>query len=108
MNVAPNFGADTPPEQVTYQAIAAQIRQLNPRALTPGSLEDVILMIEWMQEETIKRDDQLTQRGKELAEKERQLQSWEAGLKIKQKAVDAVLKRAPDGRRYWWFGRKGS
>ncbi|RZN09677.1 hypothetical protein CWO91_16750 [Bradyrhizobium genosp. SA-3] len=108
MNVAPNFGADTPPEQVTYQAIAAQIRSLNPRALTPASLEDVILMIEWMQEETIKRDEELTRRGNELTQREAELQSWEKRLQIKQRAVDAVLKRAPDGRRYWWFGRKGS
>lgn len=106
MNTTPNFGADTPPEQVTYQAIAAQIRQLNPRALTANALEDVILMIEWMQDETIKRNDELTRKGNELAEKQRELDALERSLKIKQRAVDAVLKRTSDGRRYWWFGRK--
>lgn len=105
MTIAPNFGADTPPEQVTYQAIAAQIRALNPRALTPASLEDVILMIEWMQEETIKRDEQLTLRSKELAEQEAKLIAWEKGLKIKQRAVDAVLKRAPEEKRMWFWRR---
>lgn len=104
MNTHPNFGTDTPPEQVTYQAIAAQIRSLNPRALTAASLEDVILMIEWMQEETIKRDEQLTLRSKELAEQEAKLIAWEKGLKLKQRAVDAMLKREPKNTG-WWFRR---
>ena len=100
-----SFGDDVLPEEVTYQTIAAQIKALKPRALTAASLEDVILMIEWMQDETVKRSEELTSKGNELAEKEKQLAAWEKNLKLKQRAVDAVLKRnAPKS--VGWFARR--
>jgi hypothetical protein len=100
-----SFGDDTSPEAVTYQTIAAQIKALKPRALTAGSLEDVILMIEWMQDETVKREQEVTRQSNELAEREKGLKAWEKNLKLKQRAVDAVLKRnAPKS--VGWFARR--
>src|SRR4051812_15635268 len=57
MNQPDIFGPDLDEAGVSYQSIAAQIKALKPRNLSQGSLEDVLTMIEWMQQEVSKRDE---------------------------------------------------
>jgi hypothetical protein len=57
MNANPNFGEDTPAEAVTHQTVAAQVRSMNPRALTPAMLDDVITMVEYPRDQALKIHD---------------------------------------------------
>jgi hypothetical protein len=100
------FGPDLDEAGVSYQSIAAQIKALKPRTLPPGSIEDVLLMLEWMQGELTRRNEELTSKGNELEAKQRELQAWHDALKIRQRTVDAVLK-AGNRKRVGWFARRG-
>jgi predicted nuclease with TOPRIM domain len=106
MNQPDIFGPDLDEAGVSYQSIAAQIKALKPRNLSQGSLEDVLTMIEWMQQEVSKRDELLTRRGNELEELRAKLDAWENGLRVRQRTVEAVLK-AGSAKRSGWFVRRG-
>ena len=65
-----------------------------------------MLMIEWMQGEISRRDEEITRKGNELeAKQQRELQAWHDALKIRQRTVDAFLK-AGARKRVGWFARR--
>lgn len=86
------FGDGASPQEVTYQSIVAQIKEMQPRALTANSLDDVITLVEFMRDESIKRHDANVTRAQELAEWERTIMIRERNLKLHERAVAAVLK----------------
>jgi hypothetical protein len=101
---SPAFGADEAPEQTTYQQLAAQVRAMHPRALSPQSYDDVLTLIEYLQEETTRQLDELTRRGNEVAQREKELAAAQRTLKLKQRAVDAIVKQREG--RGWIFWRR--
>ena len=88
------------PLQVDYTRVAAHIRDLQPRALTPGQYEDVITLLEYMRDELIQRETELTAKTLVMEESERDLVQREKDVAIRGKAVAAVVSVAP--RRTWW------
>lgn len=102
MTVMPNFGPDHAPEEVTYQTLAAQVRAMNPRALTPANYDDVVLLLEYLHDETVRKLDELTQRGNAIAQREKEVVSKERTLRIKERAVGVLMKsREGKGWRFW-------
>lgn len=94
------FGDDTAPE-VTFQTIARQVREMQPRALSADGLDDVVTIIEFMQGRCLEMHEEATNKARILSEREADLARREKELATRQKAVDAVLKlKAP--RRYFW------
>lgn len=96
--VSASFGEDRPP--VTYDHIAAQIRALQPRALTSSQFDDVILMLEWMRDETVKLLGANDQASKALAEREREVSKRERDVGIRQR-VHAAATRTRGVLRYF-------
>jgi hypothetical protein len=88
------------PLQVDYTRVAAHIRELQPRALTPGQYEDVIVLLEYMRDELIQRETELSAKTLLIEERERTLVQREKDVTIRHKAVAAVASVTP--RRTWW------
>lgn len=86
------FGDDRSPEEVTLQTLAAQVRALEPRALTANALDDAITLVEFMRDQAIKMHDENVFRAEQLDELERSLNKRARDLKIHERAVAAVLK----------------
>ncbi|MCK1741357.1 hypothetical protein IVA80_10895 [Bradyrhizobium sp. 139] len=105
MNVMPNFGEDHAPEEITYHTLAAQIRAMNPRALTPQNHDDVVLLLEYLHDETVRRLDELTSKGNALAIREKEVASKERTIRIKERAVGVLLKNR-EGKRWFFWGRR--
>jgi hypothetical protein len=91
------FGDGASPQEVTYQTIATQIRSMVPRALTANTLDDVITLVEFMRDETIRRHDANEARSVALDEREKALNKRARDLALHERAVAAVLK--PNGSR---------
>ncbi|WP_454627718.1 hypothetical protein [Bradyrhizobium cenepequi] len=90
-----DFGTGQSPDEVTYHTIAAQIRNMVPRALTPNALDAALTMIEYLRDEGLKLHDANEARAKELDEREAKLNKRARDLALAQRAADAVLKRGP-------------
>jgi hypothetical protein len=103
MNALPEFGSDDA-TNVTFETVAAQVKALKPRALTPTQHDDVITLIEYLQDETVRRYDALTRKGNELAEREAAIAAAERAMKVKGRVVEAIVK-GREGRG-WTFWRK--
>jgi len=103
MNANPNFGDDTPAEAVTYATLAAQVRAMNPRALTPNMLDDVIMMVEYMRDEALRIHDANEARSKALDEREKELNRRAREVALASKVAKAVIAGKP--RRLFNFGR---
>src|SRR5207247_48275 len=91
------FGEDKSPEEVTYQTIAAQIKGMTPRALTAGSLDDAITLIEFMRTEALKRHDANETRTAALDLREKDINIRARHLALNARAVNALLH--PTGKR---------
>ena len=94
------FGPDAPPP-VTFETIARQVRELEPRALTNESLDDVITIIEFMRTQCLDMHQANTDRKAALDERELTLQRREQALAVRQRAVECIMKVKPK-RRYFW------
>ncbi len=86
------FGDDASPEELIYQTIAAQVRDMKPRALTPAALDAAVTLVEFMRDETTKKHDANQLRTAELDEREAALVRRARDLKIHERAVAAVMK----------------
>lgn len=96
------FGDDTAPE-VTFQTIARQVRDMQPRALSHDGLDDVVTIVEYMRDQCLDMHAEMKNKARLLSEREADLVRREKELATRQKAVDAVLKvKAP---RRWYFWR---
>jgi len=82
-------------EIVDYARIASQIRALEPRALTPDQLSDVLLVMEWMKQELISRDETITKRQVELDQKETALRERERNVVLRARTVDLAIGLRP-------------
>ena len=89
---SPDFGTGESPDEVTYQTIAAQIREMVPRALTPNALDAPLTMIVYLRDEALKIHDANEIRTKDLDARELQLNRRARDLALAQRAADAVLK----------------
>lgn len=87
-----SFGDGSSPEEDAYKAIAEQVRQMTPRALTPNALDNAVTLVEFMRDEAIKRHEQNNQRALELDAREKALEKRARDLKIHERAVQALLK----------------
>ena|SRR5579883_1106645 len=103
MNATPNFGDGEPAEAVTYQTIAAQVRAMNPRALTPGMLDDVITMVEYLRDQALSIHDANEKRSAELDQRERELNRRARDVAAAGRVAKAVISGKP--RRLFNFGR---
>lgn len=83
------FGED---ESVNFAAIAAQVRSIKSRALTPDQIPDVLDLIEYLQEEVNTRFDQLTVRGNDLDAREIALAKRERAAAAKHRAAEMVVR----------------
>lgn len=83
------FGED---ESVNFAAIAAQVRSIKPRALTPDQIPDVLDLIEYLQEEINTRFDQLTVRGNDLDAREIALAKRERAAAAKHRAAEMIVR----------------
>jgi hypothetical protein len=86
------FGQDLSPQEVTYQTIVAQIKDMAPRALTANALDDAITLVEFMRDEAIRRHEANEFRKGVLDELEAHLNKRSRDLKLHERAVQAVLK----------------
>jgi hypothetical protein len=86
------FGDDKSPQEITYQAIAEQVRAMSPRALTPHALDDAITLVEFMRDQALKTHDDNILRTAELDARELSLEKRARDLKIHERAVAAILK----------------
>lgn len=87
------------PLQVDYTRVAAHIRELQPRTLTPGQYEDVITLLEYMRDELVKREQALSEATLVIEDREREVAQREKDVSIRSKAVSMVATVAP--RRTW-------
>lgn len=88
------------PLQVDYTRVAAHIREMQPRALTPGQYDDVITLLEYMRDELIQRETELHAKTLLIEERERNVVQREKDVAIRSKTVTAAASIAP--RRTWW------
>lgn len=79
-------------EPVSFAAIAAQVRSIKPRALTPDQIPDVLDLIEYLQEEINTRHDQLTARSNELDAREVMLAKRERAASAQRRAAEMIVK----------------
>ena len=103
MTTNPNFGDGQPPEAVTYQTIASQVRAMNPRALTPAMLDDVVTMIEFLRDEALNIHDANERKSQELDARERELNKHARDVAIAGRVAKAVISGKP--KRLFNFGR---
>jgi len=87
--------ADMLPQEITYRTIAAQIKEMVPRALTANALDNAVTLVEFMRDEVIRRHDANEKRSLELDQREASLVKRARDLKIHERAVAAVLNTAP-------------
>lgn len=88
------------PLQVDYTRVAAHIREMQPRALSPGQYEDVITLLEYMRDELIQRQTELEASTLLIEERERKVAQREKDVAIRGKAVDAAASLGK--KRAWW------
>lgn len=88
------------PLQVDYTRVAAHIREMQPRQLEPGQYEDVITLLEYMRDELVQRETELTAKTLIIEKRERDVAQRERDADIKRRALDVVSRMAP--RRKWW------
>jgi hypothetical protein len=97
------FGDDTAPEAVTYATLAASVRAMDPRALTPNMLDDVVTMVEYMRAEALRVHDANEARSKALDAREKELDRRARDVALAGRVAKAVISGAP--RRLFNFGR---
>lgn len=88
---------------VSLASIATQIRNLQVRALTPAQFEDVFLLIEFAQRETVKLHDEVNQRVKAVVEREKAVTDREIKAAAHQRALNVA--GTAKGNRLRLFGR---
>jgi hypothetical protein len=103
MTQAPNFGDGEPVEAVTYHTIASQVRAMNPRALTPSMLDDVVTMLEYLRDEALRIHDANEARSAELDARERELNKRARDVAVAGRVAKAVISGKP--KRLFNFGR---
>jgi hypothetical protein len=86
------FGDGASPEELTYRTIVASVSQMQPRALTPGALDNAVTLVEFMRDEAIRRHADNVERAAALDLRELALDKRARDLKIHERAVAAVLK----------------
>lgn len=82
--------AEVPFEVVDYSRVAAQVRVLNSRALTPAQYDDVVTLLEWMQKSLVQQDDALTARTRAVEQLEAELNRREKELNLRARVVNAA------------------
>ena len=98
----PTTPADAFTSRPTLKTIVAQIKATDPRALSPEDYEDVVTLLEYIRDETLKNHERVEEASKKLAERERDVTKRERDLAIRQRAVMAAAAIQP--RRRWIGG----
>jgi hypothetical protein len=102
------FGSDTAPpvtrRKITYREVAGYLEDLDTRALTSDDAGDVLDLLDYMHEHTLKLIAQNDDYARKLNEREAAISRREADLALRQRAVDSILKVHPAApkRRYFW------
>lgn len=81
--------SDSPPD---YHSIAAQIRAVDQRALTPEQHSDVLTMLEYMRDQTVKLYDANVEREQALAKREADVARREREVELKMRTLNSALK----------------
>lgn len=90
------FGSDaTDPKQADYSVLVQTIAAMQPRALTPDQLPDVIALIEYMQQQVLEEQTRLNKLVAQLNTREKQLALRERNVEIRQRALGLVKKGWP-------------
>lgn len=91
------------PLQVDYTRVAAHIRDMQPRALSPGQHEDVITLLEYMRDELVKRHADLEASTLLIEERERKVATREKDAALLVKAAGAAVTLRKKPRRWWTY-----
>jgi hypothetical protein len=78
--------------EVTYSTIAAQVREMDTRALTPAGQEDVMTLIEYMRDEALKIHELNLVAATKLAEREAAVTKREREATVKARALEVAIK----------------
>jgi hypothetical protein len=88
--VSAAFGDDKP--AVTYDGIAAQVKSMQPRALTATQFDDVVVLIEFMRDQAVKIHDQNQIRSKGLDDREKAVAKRERDVSMRQRVHQAATR----------------
>lgn len=91
------FGDDT---ALSSAEIANFIRSIKPADIDPRDYDDVLLLIEYLRDNTIELQDALITREQALAMREKAVKEREKHLTTKERAVATIINAKP---RKWWF-----
>lgn len=75
---------------VEFADMAAKVRAMQPRALTPELYPDVVLCLEWMQAEIVQRLDTLDRKRMELEAREEAVSQRERQAAIRGRVFGAA------------------
>jgi hypothetical protein len=93
------FGPDeplpAPRKKITYREVADYLADLDTRELTHEDADDVLSLLDFMHEHTIKLIKQNDEVARTLREREVYLTKREAEIALKQRAVDAIIRMHP-------------
>jgi hypothetical protein len=84
------FGQDPP--DVTYDTIAAQVRDMKPRALRPTQFDDVVTLIEWLRDEALKIHEHNAKASEVLHARELAVTRRERDVGIRQRVHEAATR----------------
>jgi len=80
----------TPEDESNYAAVAAQIKKMQVRALTVDQFEDVFVLIEWMQNALVKREQLAADKATKLDTREKAIASRERAFALRQRVTSLV------------------
>ena len=87
--------------EVTYATIAQQVIEMRPRAISRGSIDDVIVLIEYMRDHAVKLHEANAKASNELAQREKAVAKRERDVATRQRAVEAAIKSRSIWARYF-------
>jgi hypothetical protein len=86
--------------EMTIEGLVAQIKSLDPRALTLSQQDAALTIIEYLREEMLKLQQDNLERMTVLDERERDLERREAEVRLALRAAEAIIK--PSNHKTWW------
>jgi len=80
---------------VTLETVARQIKNMQPRTHAPGELEDVFVLIEWMQASLVQRHEALEAQAAALLLREQNVTKREREVALRSRAADVLTTLRP-------------
>ena len=85
-----------------YSKVMDVVRAMKPELVRPEQIEDVVALLEWLQQNAVRQDDQIKVARADLEAREAALKAAQLHAKRQLRTANAVISTTAPKRSWWW------